>query len=54
LTRRIDLGIGSGWKAGEFTLDIDFLNERIEAGKIKPVIDRVYSLEHTAEAHRWG
>ena len=30
-----------------------YLRELVEAGKIRPVIDRHYSLEQTAEAHRY-
>jgi len=33
--------------------DLDFLTKLIEAGEVKPVIDRTYPLEEIADAHRY-
>jgi len=33
--------------------DLDFLRDIIEAGKLRPVIDRQYSFEEIPEAHRY-
>jgi NADPH:quinone reductase-like Zn-dependent oxidoreductase len=39
--------------ASQKTQDLIFLRDLIEAGQIKPVIDRSYSLQQIAEAHRY-
>jgi NADPH:quinone reductase-like Zn-dependent oxidoreductase len=40
--------------ASETADDFRFLKELIEAGKIKPVVDRCFTFERTAEAHRYA
>ena len=42
-----------GGIAHERTEDLIFLGDLVDAGKIEPVIDRIYRLEQIAEAHRY-
>jgi NADPH:quinone reductase-like Zn-dependent oxidoreductase len=45
--------LSSGSLTNETTEKLNFIRDLIEKGKIKPVIDRTYPLEKTAEAHKY-
>jgi NADPH:quinone reductase-like Zn-dependent oxidoreductase len=46
--RKLIIGI-----AGQTTENLQLLKDLVETGKIKPVIDRIFSLEQIADAHRY-
>lgn len=49
----VQLNVLSDSDGGESVETLLLLKELIEAGTLKPVIDRVYALEEIAEAHRY-
>jgi NADPH:quinone reductase-like Zn-dependent oxidoreductase len=53
LLKKNGIFLSTNGSASENVRDLIFLKELIEAGKIKPVIDRTYPLEQIVEAHRY-
>jgi NADPH:quinone reductase-like Zn-dependent oxidoreductase len=53
LLKKNGIFLSTNGSASENVKDLIFLKELIEAGGIKPVIDRTYPLEQIVEAHRY-
>jgi NADPH:quinone reductase-like Zn-dependent oxidoreductase len=53
LLKKNGIYLSTNGSASENVRDLIFLKDLIEAGKIKPVIDRIYPLEQIVEAHRY-
>jgi len=47
--KKVILGVQSGTNK-----DLEYLRDLVEAGKLRPVVDRQFPLEQTAEAHRYA